>query len=515
MLGSEPKESPPAMTSGESILRILEEDATVEAALHFVHIVADYLAGSKEVEQRVSSALPPRDLAERFRSLPPRHGLPLSDVAALLRANLIPDSTWLWHPMSMGHQVAAPLPVAVWTESVIAALNQSLGVWEMSPVATIIETEVIRWMCGLAGFGPGSGGTFTSGGTEANFAALLAARNASLPRAWTEGVGNRSAVILCGEHAHYSVIRAAGQLGLGTQSVVVIPSDQLRMDVAALEQRVHEFVSADVPIMAVVAAACSTATGSFDDLTYIGELCERFGIWLHVDAAHGGSALLSDAHRSRLRGIERARSITWDPHKMMLMPLSAGMLLVRDLSELEGAFAQSAPYLFNASRNTESEYRWDQGVRSFMCSRRADALKVWVALQRYGTEGFGRLYDHLCMTARDLHHLLRMHGSFDVFHEPEANILCFRYVGTGLGTAERLNLLNRKLKQRLDEDGGALITESFLNGRWVLRVTIMNPRTTRRHLEMLVSKLGELGRELELEAEPSEPDPSHSASHGG
>jgi L-2,4-diaminobutyrate decarboxylase len=167
-------------------------------------------------------------------------------------------------------------------------------------------------------------------------------------------------------------------MGLGLRSVVVVPSRGYRMDVERLALRLAELAAARTPVMAVVATAGSTATGSFDDLEAIGRLCEAHGAWLHVDGAHGASALLSASHRHRVRGIERARSVAWDPHKMMLLPLSAGVVLVRDERELEGAFAQRAPYLFHGDRDVERV--WDQGVRSFQCSRRADALKVWVAL---------------------------------------------------------------------------------------------------------------------------------------
>src|SRR5919109_4998277 len=141
------------------------------------------------------------------------------------------------------------------------------------------------------------------------------------------------------------------------------------MDTDALAATLAELERVGTPVMAVVATAGSTATGSFDDLETIGALCDARGIWLHVDGAHGASALLSATHRARLRGIERARSLAWDPHKMMLMPLSTGMLLVRDERQLEAAFAQKAPYLFHGG---DDERVWDQGTRSFMCSRRAD-----------------------------------------------------------------------------------------------------------------------------------------------
>ena len=152
--------------------------------------------------------------------------------------------------------------------------------------------------------------------------------------------------------------------------------------------------------MAVVATAGTTPTGSFDDIDAIGRICDERGLWLHVDGAHGASALLSPAHRARLAGIHRARSIAWDPHKMMLMPLTASVVLVKHERDLESAFSQQAPYLFHGNAG---ERNWDQGLRSFTCSRRIDALKVWVAIQRYGASGLGALYEHLCATARALY----------------------------------------------------------------------------------------------------------------
>jgi L-2,4-diaminobutyrate decarboxylase len=234
---------------------------------------------------------------------------------------VLPDSNRLYHPRYVGHQVSAPLPAAIWTESLVAALNQSLAVAEMSPVATVLEHRVIQWMCELAGFGPNAGGTLTSGGTEATFTALLAARAAALPDAWSDGVGAHPPVVVCGEHAHYAVTRAVGELGLGLKSAVVVPSRDWRMDTEALAVTLDRLAGERRRVMAVVATAGSTATGSFDELEAIGPLCHERGLWLHVDGAHGASALLSETHRHRLRGIGFARSIAWDPHKLMLLPL--------------------------------------------------------------------------------------------------------------------------------------------------------------------------------------------------
>jgi L-2,4-diaminobutyrate decarboxylase len=469
----------------------IERDAGLDVAELFAGLVAGYLASTRDPSGRVSTALSPVELARRFDETLPRSGQPLARVVARLERDILPDCNRLAHPRSMGHQVSAPLPIAVWTEAVTAALNQSAAVWEMSPVGTIIERQVIRWLCALAGFGPHAGGTFVSGGTEATFAGLLAARQAAIPDAWASGVGADPPVVVCGEHAHYGVARAVGELGLGTGRMVVIPSRGLTMDVALLESEIERLCSAGRQVMAVVATAGTTATGAFDDIETIGRLCERHGIWLHVDGAHGASALLSPSHRHRLAGLARARSIAWDPHKMMLMPLPASVVLVREERDLDAAFSQRAPYLFHGG---EDERSWDQGLRSFSCSRRVDAFKVWMALQRHGADGIGAIYEHLCSLARAMHTAVAVRPDFAALHEPASNILCFRFIGDGTLSDEQLDVLNLDLRQTYNRAGTGWITTTMLQGRRVLRVTLMNPRTTVADLERTLEELAEIGR---------------------
>ena len=468
------------------VFSLIEHDACRDAALPFVDLAAGYLTRTRVGSGPVSTARTSAELAERFDEPLPREPRPLAEVAARVARDVMSDLNRLAHPMYAGHQVSAPLPAAVWMESVIAAMNQSMAVAEMSPTATVVETRLVRWMCELVGWGAGSGGTLTSGGTEATFTALLAARAAAMPGAWEDGVGERAPVVVCGEHAHYAVMRAVAELGLGTRRAVAIPSRDWRMDPGALVRELDRLAAEGTPVMAVVATAGSTATGSFDDLETIGEACERRGIWLHVDGAHGASALLSDVHRGRVRGIARARSVAWDAHKMMLMPLSAGMVLVRDEGDLSRAFAQRAPYLFHEG---DDGRMWDQGTRSFQCSRRADALKVWVALQRYGASGLAALYDHLCATACALHEIVSGHPAFEAPHVPESNILCFRWVGDRTLDDAALDAANRSLRERLNRSGDGWITTTVLGGRQVLRVTVMNPRTGPEEMRKLVDAL--------------------------
>ncbi|MBC7894429.1 MAG: pyridoxal-dependent decarboxylase [Cytophagaceae bacterium] len=432
------------------------------------------------------------DVARRFDEPIPQHGRPLAEVLARLERDVLAGVNHLSHPMYLGHQVSAPLPTGVWTDALISAVNNSQAVNEMSPTLSHVERRVVRWMCELVGWDARSGGTFTSGGTEASFTALLAARAVLMPDAWEQGVGGDPPVMLCGEHTHYAVSRAAGQLGLGVRNIVVVPSEQYCMSPEALRTQLDALRSAGRRVMAVVATAGHTATGGFDDLEAIGRTCEAFGAWLHVDGAHGASAVFSPAHRHRLRGIERAHSIAWDPHKMMFLPLAAGTVLVREARWLDAAFTQRAPYLFNDDGTAESI---NIGVRSFQCSRRTDALKAWVALQRHGTGDLAAWYDLLCDLTCELHGLLVRHPCFEVLHEPECNILCFRWVGAPRSN-EDLDRVNAEVRERYNASGDGWITSTVLGGRRVLRVTVQNPRTRPEHLERLVTGLDAVAREL-------------------
>jgi L-2,4-diaminobutyrate decarboxylase len=474
------------MSQHPSILSELESDMTPDAAALFTALTTAYLADTRTGDGPVNSSRSAAELAALFDEPMPRESSPLADVVARLRDEVIPDCNHLYHPRYAGHQVSAPLPAAIWTESLTAALNQSVAVAEMSPTGTALEHRVIRWMGDLVGYGERAGGTLTSGGTEATFTALLAARSACIPDVWRGGVGAEPPVVVCGEHAHYAVARSVGELGLGMKSAVAVPSREWRMDVDALRTTLDSLRDAGRSVMAVVATAGSTATGSFDDIDAIGRLCEERDIWLHVDGAHGASALLSERHRHRVRGIERARSVAWDPHKMMLLPLSAGVVLVRDERDLDAAFTQRAPYLFHADAGERVR---DQGVRSFLCSRRADVFKLWVALQRYGSRGIGALYDRLCDVAMAMHDQLVAHPAFEPMHRPECNILCFRWIGDGtLGDAE-LDEANRSLRERYNESGEGWITATKLGGRRVLRVTVMNARTGEQDIAEIIAGL--------------------------
>jgi L-2,4-diaminobutyrate decarboxylase len=485
----------------DDILAELEADASLDVGEMFAGVTARYFESTRHGDGQVSTPRSAEELARRFDEEFPRDGRPVAEIVERLEREVLSDANKYYHPMYMGHQTSAPLPVGVWMESVIGALNQSLAVSEMSPTGTAIEHQVIKWMSSLAGYGHGAGGTLTSGGTEANFTAMLAARSSALPNAWEDGVGSDPPFVVYGEHAHYAVTRSIGQLGLGKRCGIPIPSRNYKMDVDQLLTALDRLSDEGKRVMAVVATAGTTATGSFDDLEAVGAICAERGIWLHVDGAHGTSALLSSNPPRALNGLKHSRSLAWDPHKMMLLPLAAGMVLTRDERDLDLAFAQQAPYLFHAGKSSRVI---DQGVRSFQCSRRADVFKLWFVIQRFGSNGLGQLYDHLCHTARLLYDAIEERSDFENLHEPESNILCFRYLGNiaggRKGTAaelERIDALNRELRPRYNKEGSGWITATVLDGRPVLRVTMMNARTSSQHVRALLDGLTAKAKEIQ------------------
>ncbi|HET6762605.1 MAG TPA: pyridoxal-dependent decarboxylase [Longimicrobiaceae bacterium] len=476
---------------------LADAEALRTAGHRLVDRMADYLAGVGSLP--VSTPLQPREIAARFAEPLPVDGRPAEEVWDEAWTHVVPDAIHLAHPMYMGHQVAPPLPHAVLADAMASLLNQSLAVWEMSPTGTMVEAQVIRWFVELLGWPAGADGTLVSGGSVANLTGLLAAREARFPGCWRHGVAAtddaRRAVLLVSGHSHYSVERTAGLLGLGSDAVVSIPETAGRMDPGALERSIAALRAEGRIPFAVSATSGSTATGLFDPLDAIADVCARHGVWMHVDAAHGGSFLLSGTLRGLLAGIERADSVAWDPHKMMWMPMSVGAVLVRDRRHLDAAFQQKAPYLFHPRPGEERS--GDTGQRTLQCSRRFDALKVWICLRHYGTAHFGALIDGTVHNTRHLHALLAAAPDFEPLHEVHGNILCFRHLPAGIGEdAGTADAFQAAVRERWNASGRGWITSTLLDGRRVLRVTLINPHTTEAHVAALVDGLREMGREI-------------------
>lgn len=494
----------PAPRTALSADSLLHDAEALRASGHaLIDRMADYLA---TVEDRpVSTAAGPAELARRFAEPLPLDGRAAEEVWDDVWERVVGDAIHLAHPMYMGHQVAPPLPHAVLADALASLLNNSVAVWEMSPTGTLVEAQVIRWMVGLLGFPATADGTLVSGGSIANLTGLLAAREARFPGCWRGGVARTGdaarAVLLAAEHAHYSVERTAGLLGLGSDAVVAVPERNGCMDPAALDDALRALAREGRVPLAVSATSGSTGTGSFDPLEEIADVCARHGTWLHVDAAHGGSFLLSERLRPLLAGIERADSVAWDPHKMMWLPISCGSVFVRDRRHLDAAFQQRAPYLFHP--RADEPRSWDAGQRTLQCSRRMDALKLWVCLRHYGSRHFAALIEKTVDATHALHARLTAAPDFEPSHSVQGNILCFRHLPEPLRTADAAaaDAFQTRLRERYNASGRGWITATVLGSRRMLRVTLINPHTEEHHLDALLDGLREAGRTLLAEGE--------------
>ncbi|GAA4563478.1 pyridoxal phosphate-dependent decarboxylase family protein [Planotetraspora kaengkrachanensis] len=438
-------------------------------------VTVDELAAYVDQSQRGTAPVlrrrPPRELADELELARwiSEGGMTPDDFRRFLGVYLR-EGTRLHHSAYLGHQSAVPDFPAALADFVHGATNNPMAIYEMGASAATVEFEVVRWMLAKVGFGAGGGGVLTHGGSLANLTAMLAARAAAAPDAWTEGVP-RDLVLLAAPSAHYSITRAAAILGLGERAVVPLEVDGLgRIDAARLPAVLDGVRRSGRRPMALVAGACATGTGLYDDLRAIGEFCAVNDVWYHVDGAHGASALLSDAHRHLLDGIELADSVIWDAHKMLRTSSLAAAVLVRREPDLDAAFQQQASYLFYGDQG------FDLAGRAVECTKAELGLKIFLNLAWRGERGMGEYVARQYETAHRFWELARNRPGFEFPYEPESNIVCFRY-----GTADQA-----AIRERLMDDGTFHLTSAEIGGVRHLRVTVMAPATDDRTLDSLL-----------------------------
>ena len=424
----------------------------------------------------------------------------LSDDFAQLVKTMLQRGLNLHNPRYVGHQVPAPVPLAGLFDAVGSVTNQVMAVYEMGPWATAVEQALIQELGATIGWAPDTfAGAVTHGGSLANLTALLTARNVTLGDVWERGLtGDRpQPVLVTHADAHYSVARAAGILGLGSRQIRHVGLDELgRMDPQQLDDQLTLLRAQDQPIVAVSACSCATPTGAFDPLEEIAAVCRRHGVWLHVDAAHGGAALLSERHRHLVAGLEQADSVTWDAHKMLFVPALCTFVFYRDKSRGFEAFRQDAPYLFDPAAPGLADY--DSGIRTVECTKRAATFGLWGVWSLFGRQLFTDMVDVTFDLGRTLYEKLAAADDFTPLHEPQCNIVVFRHVPDELRDApsERLGAFQLELRRRIIESGEFYIVPIEREGVGALRVTIINPLTTADHLDQLLDAIRRHGREL-------------------
>jgi len=402
----------------------------------------------------------------------------------------------LHHPRYIGHQVTSPLPLVALAQLVTTLMNNGAAVYEMGPVAMAMEKNIIRYFSGLIGYDDNADGIFTHGGSAGNLTAMLAVRQVkSTHNVWEEGVvkGLRTGFMVT-DQSHYSIARNVKIMGLGNDALIRMPfDDHFSMRSDLLEKYYEKALKRGILPAAVVANACSTATGSYDNLEEIAGFCSSHNLWLHVDAAHGAGALFSEKYRHLLKGIELADSVVIDFHKMMLVPGLNTLVMFRDGSRSYETFAQKASYLFKG----QAEKEWyNSALRTLECTKSSLGFVAYTAFKYYDRAFFANYIDSRYDLTRSFYRMITGRPGFEAATEPGANIVCFRY-NPGEIDNEVLNRLNASIRDRIMKDGSFYIVQTELDGKLWLRVTIINPLTTEEDMQLLLDTVEDVSSKFQ------------------
>lgn len=407
----------------------------------------------------------------------------------------------LYSPAAMGRQFSGVVPLAGVVDFVTSVATQPSSFYEAGQLPNIAERIMAEELGGFIGWDPQRLALVTtSGGSLANLTALLAARNRRYPDFWSRGgartgrTRTRLPAIAVGEEVHYGVCRAAGILGIGDEQIVRLPLNRRRqIDPERAAARLREAAQAGLDVFCLVASAGTTAVGAFDPLDELADLAAERDLWLHVDGAHGASALVSDPLRSKLRGVDRADSLVWDAHKLMFVPPPCTLLFYRDKDDAQAAFQQQASYVFDEHPDVYAQY--DSGGRNFECTKRPMIMSLWAVWAMYGRRLFAEKIEHLFALTRAAYELLREEPGFATVHEPESNILCFRYQPAGLAPRQ-VHRLQELIRNRVREDGAFFISKVDIDGVAALRVVLMNHESTLADFTAMLREVEKAGQAL-------------------
>ncbi len=413
---------------------------------------------------------------------------------------MAPHQLNAWHPRTLSYFTPPPLLLSIVGELLAQFTQQGVDVWHAGPSAAFVEEEVVRWLCDLVGYGPGSFGLLTSGGVMANFMGLALARDVRLralrglerpPR----GAALEDARVYVSDQGHFSVARALDELGFPPQTLVTLPSDdRFRLPVDALEAAIEADLARGVMPFAIVAVSGTTNTGSIDDVPAIAAVARRHGPWLHVDAAYGGAARLSAELAGLVPGLELADSVTVDPHKWFFQAYDIGGLMVRDGRLLAETFSRRPEYYRGGGETARDHDAHDSDSLDFYRlgfegTRRWRALKLWMSWKHLGTRGLGRLVEANVAVAAYLSERIRASDDFEQLPEsPELGVVCFRHVPADPKLApDALDVHQDALQAALESSGDGWLSTTRLRGATWLRAGVMNPMTTPTDIDRLMA----------------------------
>ena len=422
-----------------------------------------------------------------LREPPPEQGQDVASVLDEIQNKIIPFTLRPNHPRFLAFVPGAPSFVSVLGDWLCAGLNFFAGVWKEAPAAAQVEILVLDWFKEFLGFPPEARGILTGGGSEANLTALVVARE-QLPR------GDRQrARIYVSEHRHWSVDRAAKVMGLGPEQVRVLPADPNHCFCPeGLVSALNDDRDAGLIPWVVVANAGATNTGAVDPLDALADVCAQQKLWLHVDGAYGWPAVLTEAGRGALAGIDRADSITLDPHKWFGQTFEAGCVLIRPGKLLADTFLLRPEYMQDVAPD-EGEGEINFADHGIALTRRFRALKIWFSMKVLGVNWFRGLVQHCCTLADYAQQCLQNAGCFEILSPRRLSIVCFRFRPATPADDEDLDRLNLALLERSRASGRAFLSTTKLNGKTALRLCFVNWRTTAADVDEIVRMLVELG----------------------
>ncbi|MEO0560518.1 MAG: aminotransferase class I/II-fold pyridoxal phosphate-dependent enzyme [Chloroflexota bacterium] len=385
------------------------------------------------------------------------------------------------HPRFFAFVPGPSNSVSAVADMLVAGYNAFAGTWLEASGAGMVEVLVIDWLREMIGMPEGTGGVLTSGGSLANLQAIHTARHAALGDDDTQGVMYYS------DQTHSSVDRATRILGLRPDQVRRLPSDDAyRVDVDALRAAIREDKAVGRVPFCVVANAGTTNTAAVDPLAELADLCAAEGVWLHVDGAYGAAAALTAEGRALLKGIERADSVTVDPHKWLFQPYEMGCLLVRDRRALRNAFLLVPEYLADTAGDEDDVNFYDYGVQ---LTRGFRALKLWMSLKVFGADAFAEAVDWGFQQGEIVAGLLREDTHWEIVSGPQMGVINFRYAPGGDHTPAAIDALQQDIVNDIVASGYAMVATTVLKGRKVVRLILINPRTTEDELVETVERL--------------------------
>lgn len=443
--------------------------------------LADFLDGAS------ARAAHPRaggvELADRLVGVPGPSSvpMPLHEALALLFDEAIPTALETSGPGYLAYIPGGGLPLSAVADLIAGITNRFTGIYAAAPALVQLEANVIRWFCDIVGYPASAAGYLTSGGSLANLGALITARTAKL------GYDLRNARLYASTQAHHSVFKAARLAGLPPAAVRLIDTDDsCRMSPAALDAAIVEDRRAGAEPFCVVASAGTTNTGAIDPLTELADIAAARGLWMHVDGAYGGFFAMTDRGRARLAGLERADSITLDPHKSLFLPYGTGCLLTKRRSDLEAAHGATAEYL---PPMQQAEHRTDFALVSPELSKPFRGLRVWLPLAVVGAEAFRAQLDEKLDLAQWCAEALAEIPGVRVVCPPQLSLLAFCLAPPSGADAAVADALNQALLDEINARGRVYLTGTRLNGRFVLRICVLSLRT---HLDRLVAGLADI-----------------------